>query len=246
MPHMTGQATTRIPRHVALIMDGNGRWAEARGLPRSAGHKAGIDALRRALRAAADFGIEYLSIYSFSTENWKRPKTEVTFLLSLLRRFITQDVAELHTAGVRIKVIGAREGLEPSLVRLLEEAETLTSGNSKLNLIVAFNYGARQELARAAQRLAQRVEQGTLSPSGIDDDAMAAALDTAGMPDVDLLIRTGGEERISNFLLWQSAYAEFVFLQEFWPDFDAALFACALDEFSARDRRFGGLKARSA
>jgi undecaprenyl diphosphate synthase len=246
MLHMTGQATAKIPRHVALIMDGNGRWAEARGLPRSAGHKAGIDALRRALRAAADFGIEYLSIYSFSTENWKRPKTEVTFLLSLLRRFITQDVAELHNAGVRIKVIGAREGLEPSLVRLLEEAETLTSGNSKLNLIVAFNYGARQELARAAQRLAQRVEQGTLSPSGIDDDAMAAALDTAGMPDVDLLIRTGGEERISNFLLWQSAYAEFVFLQEFWPDFDAALFTRALDEFSARDRRFGGLKARSA
>ena len=246
MLQMSGQATAKIPRHVALIMDGNGRWAEARGLPRSAGHKAGIDALRRALRAAADFGIEYLSIYSFSTENWKRPKTEVTFLLSLLRRFITQDVAELHAAGVRIKVIGAREGLEPSLVRLLEEAETLTSGNSKLNLVVAFNYGARQELARAAQRLAQRVAAGTLSPSLIDDVVMEAALDTAGMPDVDLLIRTGGEERISNFLLWQSAYAEFVFLQEFWPDFDAALFARALDEFSARDRRFGGLKARSA
>jgi undecaprenyl diphosphate synthase len=243
---MPSQTSAKIPRHVALIMDGNGRWAEARGLVRSAGHKAGIDALRRAVRAAADFGVEYLSIYSFSTENWKRPKAEVAFLLGLLRRFIRQDVAELHAAGVRIKVIGSRDDLEPSLVRLLDDAENLTAGNSKLNLIVAFNYGARQELVRAAKSLAERVQSGLLTPADINAVAMERALETAGMPDVDLLIRTGGEERISNFLLWQSAYAEFVFLDEFWPDFDAALFGRALAEFSARDRRFGGLKARSA
>ncbi len=243
---MPSQTSAKIPRHVALIMDGNGRWAEARGLVRSAGHKAGIDALRRAVRAAADFGVEYLSIYSFSTENWKRPKAEVAFLLGLLRRFIRQDVAELHAAGVRIKVIGSRDDLEPSLVRLLDDAENLTAGNSKLNLIVAFNYGARQELVRAAKSLAEKVQSGLLTPADINAVAMERALETAGMPDVDLLIRTGGEERISNFLLWQCAYAEFVFLDEFWPDFDAALFGRALAEFSARDRRFGGLKARSA
>jgi undecaprenyl diphosphate synthase len=243
---MPTQPSAKIPRHVALIMDGNGRWAEARGLVRSAGHKAGIDALRRAVRAAADFGVEYLSIYSFSTENWKRPKAEVAFLLGLLRRFIRQDVAELHAAGVRIKVIGARDDLEPSLVRMLHDAEKLTAGNSKLNLVVAFNYGARQELVRATRSLAEKVQSGLLTPADINAVAMERALDTVGMPDVDLLIRTGGEERISNFLLWQSAYAEFVFLDEFWPDFDGTLFARAIAEFSARDRRFGGLKVRSA
>ncbi len=244
---MTARPAAKMtPRHVALIMDGNGRWAEARGLPRQAGHKAGIEAVRRAIRAAADHGIEYLSVYSFSTENWSRPKAEVSFLLSLLRRFIRQDVAELHAAGVRIKIIGSRSDLEPSLVRLLADAESLTAANSKLNLIVAFNYGSRQELVRAARKLAQHVVDGRLAPAEIDEKVFAAALDLSDMPPVDLLIRTGGEQRISNFLLWHCAYAEFVFTPTFWPDFDAACFEKALLEFRGRDRRFGGLKVRSA
>ena len=234
------------PCHVAIIMDGNGRWANARGLPRSAGHKAGIDALRRTVRAAADLGIEYLSIYSFSTENWQRPKTEVTFLLNLLRRFIKQDVAELHTAGVRIMVIGARDDLEPSLVALLNHAESLTRENTKLKLVVAFNYGAKQELARAAQALAQAAIEGRVKPHDITVEKMEQALDTVGMPAVDLLIRTGGEQRISNYLLWQCAYAEFIFMPLFWPDFDGSVLQRAMAEFQARDRRFGGVRAEIA
>ena len=234
------------PRHVALIMDGNGRWAMARGLPRSAGHKAGIDALRRTVKAATDLGIEVLSIYSFSTENWGRPKTEVLFLLELLRRFIQQDVAELHAAGVKIKVIGSRENLEPNIVRLIADAERLTQNNCKLNLIVAFNYGARQEIAEAARKLAVEVAQGKRQASDIDVGAVEQCLDTAGLPPVDLLIRSGGEQRISNFLLWQCAYAEFYFTPVFWPDFDAAVLNAALAEFAARERRFGALKAESA
>ena len=231
------------PRHVAIIMDGNGRWALERGLPRSAGHKAGIDALRRAVRAAPEQGIEYLSIYSFSTENWKRPKTEVTFLLNLLRRFIKQDVAELHTSGVRIIVIGARDDLEPSLVALLNHAENLTRENTKLKLVVAFNYGAKQELVRAAKALAMQAIAGTLKPDDITIDKFAEALDTVGIPDVDLLIRTGGEQRVSNYLLWQCAYAEFLFLPLYWPDFDSAALLHAIQEFQARDRRFGAVRA---
>lgn len=234
------------PRHVAIIMDGNGRWAAARGLPRSAGHKAGIEALRRAVKAAADLGIEYLTIYSFSTENWTRPKSEVTFLLELLRRFIRQDVAELHAAGVRIRIIGDREGLDGSIVAMLDDAERLTAANARLNLIVAFNYGSRQEIARAAARLAQDVLAGRIACSAITAQHLAERLDTAGLPDPDLLIRTGGEERISNFLLWQCAYAEFVFVPEFWPEFNGEIFARAISEFSSRERRFGGLKAQSA
>ena len=234
------------PRHVALIMDGNGRWAKARGLPRSAGHKAGIDALRRTVKAATELGIEVLSIYSFSTENWGRPKTEVLFLLELLRRFIQQDVAELHAAGVKIKVIGSRENLEPNIVRLIADAERLTQNNCKLNLIVAFNYGARQEIAEAARKLAVEVAQGKRQASDIDVGAVEQCLDTAGLPPVDLLIRSGGEQRISNFLLWQCAYAEFYFTPVFWPDFDAAVLNAALAEFAARERRFGALKAESA
>ena len=235
-----------VPRHVAIIMDGNGRWANARGLPRSAGHKAGIDALRRAVRAAPEQGIEYLSIYSFSTENWRRPKTEVTFLLNLLRRFIKQDVAELHAAGVRIIVIGARDDLEPSLVALLYHAESLTRENTKLKLVVAFNYGAKQELARAAKALALAAIAGKLKPDDITVEKMEQALDTAGMPDVDLLIRTGGEQRISNYLLWQCAYAEFLFTSLFWPDFDGAALQRAIAEFQARDRRFGSVRVEIA
>lgn len=240
------RSSLKIPGHAAIIMDGNGRWAAARGLPRSAGHKAGIDALRNAVRAAADMGIEYLTIYSFSTENWSRPKTEVMFLLELLRRFIRQDVAELHASGVRIRVIGDREKLEGSIVSMLEDAEKLTRDNTKLNLVVAFNYGSRQEITRAARAIAADVAAGKVALPDVTPELLESRLDTAGMPAPDLLIRTGGEERISNFLLWQCAYAEFVFVPEFWPDFSAEIFARAVAEYGSRERRFGGLKVQSA
>lgn len=243
---MTRVLQSSNPRHVAIIMDGNGRWASARGLPRSAGHKVGVDAVRRAVRAASDFGIEFLTIYSFSTENWTRPKTEVMFLLELLRRFISQDVAELHASGVKIQIIGDRANLDMKLVRMIEDAERLTAENTKLKLTVAFNYGSRQELVRAAQKIAARVHSGMLDFDSITADTVSQALDTAGMPDPDLLIRTGGEERISNFLLWQCAYAEFVFVPEYWPEFNAEIFARAVAEYNARERRFGGVKAQTA
>ena len=234
------------PRHVAIIMDGNGRWAARRGLPRSAGHKAGVDALRLAVKAAADFGIEYLTIYSFSSENWSRPPAEVSFLLDLLRRFIRQDVAELHRSGVKITVIGSRADLEPGIVSLLDDAERLTRGNSKLNLVVAFNYGSRQEIGLAMSAIARKIESGEIVAADISPELISLNLDTAGIPDPDLLIRTGGEQRISNFLLWQCAYTEFVFVDEFWPDFTHEIFARALDEFRLRDRRFGGIEAQTA
>jgi undecaprenyl diphosphate synthase len=235
-----------VPRHVAIIMDGNGRWAARRGLPRSAGHKAGVDALRRAVKAAADLGIEYLTIYSFSSENWSRPAVEVSFLLDLLRRFIHQDVAELHNSGVKIKIVGSRDDLEPGMVSLLDDAERLTQGNSKLNLVVAFNYGSRQEISRAMSAIARKIESREISMADISPELISRNLDTAGIPDPDLLIRTGGEQRISNFLLWQCAYTEFVFVDEFWPDFSKEIFVCALDEFRLRDRRFGGIEAQTA
>ena len=235
-----------VPRHVAIIMDGNGRWAARRGLPRSAGHKAGVDALRRAVRAAADLGIEYLTIYSFSSENWSRPATEVSFLLDLLRRFIRQDVAELHHSGVKIKIVGSRDDLEPGMVSLLDDAERLTQENSKLNLVVAFNYGSRQEISRAVSAIAGKIARGEISAAEILPELITQNLDTAGIPDPDLLIRTGGEQRISNFLLWQCAYTEFVFVEEFWPDFTQEIFARALDEYRLRDRRFGGIEAQTA
>ncbi len=243
---MSPHSDFSAPRHIAIIMDGNGRWASARGLPRSAGHKAGIAAVRRSVKAASDLGVEYLTIYAFSTENWSRPKTEVTFILELLRRFIRQDVAELHTSGVKIKIIGARDDLQPSMVAMLDDAEKLTAGNTKLKLVVAFNYGSRQEIARAVRRIAASVAAGDLRADEVGVETLNAQLDTAGIPDPDLLIRTGGEERISNFLLWQCAYTEFVFVPEFWPDFDATIFKRAVDEFAARERRFGGVKAQSA
>ena len=243
---MQNHLETTPPRHVAIIMDGNGRWAADRGLPRSAGHKKGIDALRRAVKAAGDIGVEFLTIYSFSTENWSRPKTEVTFLLDLLRRFIRQDVAELHASNVRIKIIGSREKLDQPLVKMLEEAENLTANNSKLTLVVAFNYGSRQEIARAAQNLANAVKAGELEVADITPEVLQNQLETAAFPDPDLLIRTGGEERLSNFLLWQSAYTEFVFIDTYWPDFDAEVLKSAIAAYRSRERRFGGLKAFTA
>jgi undecaprenyl diphosphate synthase len=243
---MTTSEPTIPPKHVAIIMDGNGRWASERGLPRSAGHKSGIDALRRAVKAAGELGIGYLTIYSFSTENWSRPKTEVSFLLDLLRRFIRQDVAELHASGVRIRIIGSREGLEGSLIKLLEDAERLTKDNSKLTLVVAFNYGARQEIAYAFQKLAAQITSGALAANAVTPELISMTLDTADLPDPDLLIRTGGEERLSNFLLWQCAYTEFVFVPEYWPDFDGVILQRAIDTYHSRERRFGGLKVQTA
>lgn len=234
------------PRHVAIIMDGNGRWAAARGLPRSAGHKAGIDALRRAVKAASEMGIAFLTIYSFSTENWSRPQSEITFLLDLFRRFIRQDVAELHAAGVRVRMIGDRDNLDVSIITMLEDAERLTRGNSGLNLVVAFNYGSQQEITRAARAIAARVASGEVPLDAVTTDYVSAHLDTAEIPPPDLLIRTGGDQRISNFLLWQSAYAEFVFVPEFWPDFNGEILARAVHEFASRERRYGGLKAQIA
>lgn len=229
------------PVHVAIIMDGNGRWAAARGLPRFEGHRRGMEALRRAVRAAQDLGVRYLTVFSFSSENWARPPAEVQFLMGLLKRFVRNDLADLHANNVRVRVVGSRAGIADDINALLDEAEALTRGNQSLDLIVAFNYGSRQELVEAARRLAAEAVAGRLAPSAIDADAIARALWTADIPDPDLIIRTSGEQRLSNFLLWQAAYAEFVFLTSHWPDFDHAAFVGAIEEFRGRERRFGGL-----
>jgi undecaprenyl diphosphate synthase len=240
-----GKKEGRFPRHVALIMDGNGRWAKKRMLPRTAGHRQGVEALRRTIRAAGDLGIEYLTIFSFSSENWTRPRDEVNDLLDILRRFIRQDVAELHAAGVCIRVIGERGDLEPDIVSLLEESERLTCHNSGLRLVVAFNYGSRQEIARAARALAAACVSGDLDPSEISPEVFSTYLDTRDIPDPDLLIRTSGEERLSNFLLWQSAYTEFVFVDEHWPDFTRESLERAIECYMSRDRRFGGVRVQA-
>lgn len=235
-----------VPRHVGVIMDGNGRWAAQRGLPRFEGHRRGVEALRGAVRAAADLGVEWLTVYSFSSENWARPVEEVSFLMGLLKRFIRNDLAELHRANVRVRVIGERASLPPDIGALLDEAEELTKGNTSLTLVVAFNYGSRQEIAAAARALAVEVAAGRLRPEDVTEEAISARLQTAGIPDPDLVIRTSGEQRLSNFLLWQAAYSEFVFLPIHWPDFDRACFQQALDEYATRERRFGGLGAADA
>jgi len=232
------------PRHVAIIMDGNGRWAKARGLPRTAGHKAGMEAVRRAVRAANDMGIAYLTIYSFSSENWARPKAEISCLFALLRHFVHHDVARMHEMNVRIRIIGERKGLEPDIVRLLENSEELTRDNTGLTLIVAFNYGGRQEIAAAARKLAAAVAAGGMTPEDITPEAISAHLHAPDVPDPDLFIRTSDEKRLSNFLLWQSAYAELVFVKDFWPDFTAATLRAAVREYARRERRFGGLGTR--
>ena len=240
------EAQAQVPRHVAIIMDGNGRWAQSRGLPRSAGHRMGVEAVRRTVRAAIEIGVQYLTIFSFSSENWARPASEIDDLMGLMRRFVRRDLAELHENGVRIGVIGEREGVDGELLGLIDEAVDLTSGNGALDLVIAFNYGSRAEIARAARRLAERALEGAIKPAEITPDALSAALDTQGVPDPDLLIRTSGELRLSNFLLWQSAYTEFVFMEACWPDFGRELLQQAIDEFRRRDRRFGGVVVRSA
>lgn len=242
----SGGETRGPPRHVAIIMDGNGRWAKARGLPRTLGHREGVEAVRRTVRAAIELGVEYLTIYSFSTENWSRPPDEVGYLMGLMKRFIQRDLAELHQNGVRLMVIGGREGVDPELLKLIDDGCELTRNNSDLTLVVAFNYGARTEIAKAARALAEEAVAGRIRLDEIDVDTLAERLDTSGIPDPDLLIRTSGELRLSNFLLWQCAYAEFVFLDENWPEFGHSLLEKAIDQYRARDRRFGGLSRRSS
>lgn len=234
-----------VPRHVAIIMDGNGRWAAARGLPRAEGHRRGVEALRKTVRAAGEMGIEYLTIFSFSSENWSRPASEIRDLMGLLRRFIRNDLAELHQSGVKVRVIGERSDLDPDIKRLLEEAEELTRDNRNLTLVVAFNYGGRQEIARAAARIASEIASGKIAPEAITADMITSHLDAPDIPDPDLLIRTSGEQRLSNFLLWQSAYSELVFVPIYWPDFDRAALEEAVAVYRQRERRFGGLAAQA-
>ncbi len=232
----------RVPAHVGIIMDGNGRWAAARGMPRLEGHRRGVEALRSAVKSASDLGVRFLTVYSFSSENWTRPIEEVSDLMGLLKRFIRKDLADLHRNGVRVRIIGERARLMPDIRALLDEAEVLTANNDGLVLVVAFNYGSRQEIAGAMRRIAEGVASGAIDPASIGPDTVSAHLDTAGIPDPDLIIRTSGEQRLSNFLMWQAAYAEFVFLPCHWPDFDRLAMEAALDAYMARDRRFGGIR----
>lgn len=230
-----------VPRHVAVIMDGNGRWAAQRGLPRHEGHRRGVEAVRRCVQAARELGIGYLTLYAFSSENWLRPPTEITVLMGLLKHYVRSDLDALAKANVRIRNIGSREGLSADILGLIDECEKRTRDNTGLTLIVAFNCGGRQEIVRAVQHLAQRLRAEELAPEAIDERVFAANLDTSGVPDPDLVIRTSGEKRVSNFLPWQSAYAEYVFLDDLWPDLDKAALERAIAEYAGRERRFGGL-----
>jgi undecaprenyl diphosphate synthase len=232
------------PAHVAIIMDGNGRWAKARGLPRVAGHRRGGEAVRRAVIAAAELGISYLTLFGFSSENWKRPAHEVDDLMTLLRHYLRGEVAELHRNNVRVRVIGDRERLAPDIVTLIDNTEALTAGNTGLRLSVALSYGGRAEIAGAARRIAEAAMAGLLRPDQIDETVFARYLLTADMPDPDLVIRTSGEQRLSNFLLWQTAYSEFVFIDTLWPDFTKTDLERALSEFHGRERRYGATAGR--
>ncbi len=236
-----GAGKGAVPRHVAIIMDGNGRWAKKRMLPRLAGHRKGIEAARTTVRAAGDLGIEVLTLYAFSTENWNRPAEEVGDLMGLLRHFISNDIDELCGNGVRLKVIGDYQALAPDIVKLIDDACAKTATHTNMTLVIALNYGSQAELVKVVKDLATRAQQGTLDPASIDVAMIGGLLDTADLPLPDLLIRTSGEKRLSNFLLWQLAYAEMLFVDTLWPDFGAAALADAVAEFGARERRFGGL-----
>ena len=227
------------PLHTAIIMDGNGRWAEARGLPRTAGHKRGAEAVKTAVESAVELGVEYLTLYGFSSENWGRPPEEINDLMGLLRYYLQSEIKYLQKNGVKLRVIGDRERLAPDIVELIEDGEGRTASNKKLTLIIALSYGGRMEIVVAARRLARRVAEGALGPEEIDEETFASNLFTAGIPDPDLLIRTSGEKRISNFLLWQLAYAEFVFVNTLWPDFSKQDFEDAIREYHGRERRYG-------
>ena len=242
MEALPASAEPKPPVHVAIIMDGNGRWAKARGLPRVAGHKRGAEAVRRTVTGAAELGIQYLTLYGFSSENWKRPPAEIDDLMGLLRLYLNNEIDELDRKGVRLRVIGQRSRLQPDIVRLIEGAERRTAGNRKLNLIVALSYGGRAEIVEAARCIAEGVRAGRIDPAEVDENQFERFLYTAGIPDPDLLIRTSGEKRISNFLLWQCAYAELVFLERLWPDFTRDDLESAITEYHGRDRRYGAAR----
>lgn len=231
------------PQHVAIIMDGNGRWAQNRGRPRLFGHQAGAKRVRDIVKACPDLGIKYLTIFAFSTENWKRTQTEVAGLMTLFRRYIQSEAKALLKAGVRVRFIGDRDRLETNLVSLMNELEEMTAHNDAVHLTIAINYGGRDEVARATKRLAREVAAGRLDPEDVNDETLARFLDTCLLPDPDLVIRTSGEARISNFLLWQSAYAEYEFTPVLWPDFTPKVFGEIIDKYALRDRRYGGVKA---
>jgi len=233
----------RMPQHVAIIMDGNGRWAKARGLERTAGHREGVAAARRTVEAARDLGVQYLTLYSFSTENWRRPAGEVRDLMGLLKQFIVDDLPRLKAEGVKVRIIGDKDNLSGDIKALVRRAERETQDNTKHTLQIAFNYGGRDELVRAARTAADAVARGDIKSDQIDETVLGRFLDTHGVPDPDLVIRTSGERRTSNFLNWQAAYAEYVFTDVLWPDFDEKAFSDAIAEFNARERRYGGVGA---
>lgn len=239
MESVSSSVSPPPPVHVAIIMDGNRRWAKARGLPRALGHKRGADTVRRVVEAARDMGISYLTLYAFSAENWKRPPSEVTDLMGLLRLYLHNEVASLNRNGVRLRVIGDRSRLGPDIVALIEQSEAKTAANVQMTLILALSYGGRQEIVQAARRLVEDVRAGRLDPADIDECALSQRMFTEGIPDPDLVIRTSGELRVSNFLLWQSAYAEFVFSDVLWPDFGRPELEAAIRDFHGRERRYG-------
>ena len=235
----------RIPGHVAVIMDGNGRWARARGKPRTEGHIAGAKALRRLVELCIRYKVKHLTAFSFSSENWTRPRDEVNFILSLVRRFVASDLEKLVRNNVHVRIIGQREGLDGPMQRLIADVEAKTAANTGLELVVAFNYGGKAEITDATKRIAQAVARGELKPEDITEATVEQALYTHGIPDPDLIIRTSGEQRFSNFLLWQSAYSELIFVEEYWPDFDEGIFLRVLEDYSLRERRFGGVEAQN-
>ncbi|HEY9235633.1 MAG TPA: isoprenyl transferase [Phenylobacterium sp.] len=237
------EATPHAPLHVAIVMDGNGRWAKRRGLPRQLGHPKGVDAIRRVVEAAPDHGVGWLTLYAFSTENWRRPAGEVAEVMRLLKLYVNSDLEKLARSGVRIRILGRRTGLPPDVAEIVERAERRTAGNDKFFLQVAFNYGGRADLVDAARALAADVASGRLAPEDISDELLQAKLSTDGLPYPDLVIRTSGEQRLSNFLLWESAYSEFVFQDVLWPDYNAEYLRAAIDEYNKRERRYGGAVA---
>jgi undecaprenyl diphosphate synthase len=239
-PEGSRQRGGSVPRHVAIIMDGNGRWAKQRGLPRAAGHRAGAEAVRRTMQAAVDQGVEVLTLYAFSSENWRRSSEEISDLTGLMRYYLEREFASLQKEGVRLKLIGDSSAFGADLSQQIERAIERTAGNQRLTLVVALNYGSRSEIAGAASRIAERALAGEVDPKTVDEQTVERELQTHGLPELDLLIRTSGEVRLSNFLLWQAAYAELLFLDVLWPDFDEQAFAGALEQFAARHRRFGG------
>lgn len=230
----------RGARHVAIIMDGNGRWAKQRGLPRTLGHRAGVQALKRTVEAAGKLGLEWLTVYGFSTENWRRPAAEVSELMGLLKAYVQSDLARLEREGVRVHVVGRREGLGKDILDVIAHAEARTAHNTRFHLQVAFNYGGRADIVDAAKRFAAEVAAGRADPSSLTEEGFGALLSTAASPPVDLIVRTSGEQRLSNFLLWEAGYAEFVFQDVLWPDYGEKELQAALTEFAARDRRYGG------